>query len=164
MNIIIVGCGNIGFETAKRLCNGHKLLLINRSCPKDLMQFIRNHDNVWFESDDATNPSSMETVLTKFEGTFEKVDVLISTVGASCPTSALDDIEQFKGEFSLNFFGNLVPIQAVLERMLPRRTGRIIVISSTSGVFTYPGLTAYAPAKWALTNFCRNLAKGVTVK
>jgi len=99
----------------------------------------------------------MEAVLTKFEGTFETVDVLISTVGASCPTSALDDIEQFKGEFSLNFFGNLVPIQAVLKRMLPVGSGRIIVISSTSGVFAYPGLTAYVPAKWALTHFCRNL-------
>jgi len=106
----------------------------------------------------------METALTKLEGIFERVDALISTVGASCPTSALDDIEQFKGEFSLNFFGNLVPIQAVLRRMLPRRIGRIIVISSTSGVFTYPGLAAYAPAKWALTNFCRNLAKSVTVE
>jgi len=157
MNIVIVGCGNIGFETAKWLCNEHKLLLINRSCPEDLAQFVRNHDNVWFESADAANPSSMEAVLTKFEGTFETVDALISTVGASCPTSALDDVKQFESEFSLNFFGNLVPIQAILRRMLPRRTGRIIVISSTSGVFTYPGLTAYTPSKWALTNFCRNL-------
>ena len=157
MNIVIVGCGNIGFETAKRLCNEHKLLLINRSCPEDLAQFVWNHDNVWFESANATNPSSMEAALTKLDGTFERVDVLISTVGAFCPTSALDGIERFKTEFSLNFFGNLVPIQAVLKRMLPAKAGRIIVISSTSGVFTYPGPTAYAPAKWALTNFCLNL-------
>ena len=157
MNIVIVGCGNIGFETAKRLCDKHKLLLINRSCPEDLAQFVRNHDNVLFSSADATSPSSMEAALTKFDGTFETVDMLISTVGAFCPTSALDDIEQFKSEFHLNFFGNLVPIRAVLKRMLPVKAGRIIVISSTSGVFTYPGLTAYAPAKWALTNFCSNL-------
>ena len=157
MNIVIVGCGNIGFETAKRLCNEHKLLLINRSCPEDLAQFVRNHDNVWFESADATNPSSMEAALTKLDGKFNRVDILISTVGASCPTSALDDVEQFKSEFSLNFFGNLVPIQAILKRMLRAGAGRIIVISSTSGVFTYPGLIAYAPAKWALTNFCLNL-------
>ncbi len=157
MNIVIVGCGNIGFETAKRLCNGHKLMLINRSCPEDLEQFVRNRDNVWFESADATNPSSIEAALSKSEERFETVDVLISTVGASCPTSALDDVERFESEFSLNFFGNFVPIQAVLKRMLPRRTGRIVVISSTSGVFTYPGLIAYAPAKWALTNFCLNL-------
>ena len=164
MNIVIVGCGNIGFETAKRLCNEHKLLLINRSCPEDLAQFVRNHDNVWFESADATNPSSMEAALTKLDGKFNRVDILISTVGASCPTSALDDVEQFESEFGLNFFGNLIPIQVVLKRMLPVRSGRIIVLSSTSGVFAYPGLKAYVPAKWALTNFCRNLAKSVTVE
>ena len=157
MNIVIVGCGNIGLETAERLCNEHNLLLINRSCPEDLAQFVRNHDNVWFESADATYPSNIEAILNKFQGTFEKVDVLISTVGAFCPTSALDDIKRFKEEFYLNFFGNLVPIHAILRRMLLTGTGRIIVISSTSGVFTYPGLLAYTPAKWALTSFCLNL-------
>lgn len=157
MNIVIVGCGNIGFETAKQLCKEHTLLLINRSYPDDLEQFVRNHDNVWFSFADATDQSSMEAALTKFDGKFDRVEVLISTVGAFCPTSALVDMEQFRNEFNLNFFGNYVPIQVVLKRMLPERTGRIIVISSTSGVFAYPGLNAYVPAKWALTNFCRNL-------
>jgi NAD(P)-dependent dehydrogenase (short-subunit alcohol dehydrogenase family) len=157
MNIVIVGCGNIGFETAERLCNEHNLLLINRSCSEDLAQLVRNHDNVWFESADAANQSGIEAILNKFKGIFKTVDVLICTVGAFCPTSALDDIERFKEEFYLNFFGNLVPIQAILRRMLPAGAGRIIVVSSTSGVFTYPGLTAYTPAKWALTNFCLNL-------
>lgn len=157
MNIVIVGCGNIGFETAKQLCKEHTLLLINRSCPEDLAQFVQNHDNVWFSLADATDQSSMETALTNFEGKFNRVDVLISTVGAFCPTSALDDMERFRSEFNLNFFGNYVPIQVVLKRMLPAKSGRIIVISSTSGVFAYPGLKAYVPAKWALTNFCRNL-------
>jgi NAD(P)-dependent dehydrogenase (short-subunit alcohol dehydrogenase family) len=157
MNIVIVGCGNIGFETAKRLCQEHKLLLINRSFPDDLEEFVRNNDNVSFSLADATDQSSMEATLTKFDGKFSRVDVLISTVGAFCSTSALDDMEQFRSEFNLNLFGNLVPIQVVLERMLPERSGKIIVISSTSGVFAYPGLKAYVPAKWALTSFCCNL-------
>jgi len=157
MNIVIVGCGNIGFETAKQLCSEHTLLLINHSCPEDVAQFVQKHDNVWFSLADATDQSSMEAALTKYNGKFNRVDALVSTVGASCPTSAIDDIEQFKSEFHLNFFGNLVPIQAVLKQMLPVGSGRIVVISSTSGVFAYPGLKAYVPAKWALTNFCRNL-------
>ena len=35
------------------------------------------------------------------------------------------------------------------------------MLSSTSGVFAYPGLTAYVPAKWALTGLCETLRSEV---
>ena len=161
MNIVIVGCGNVGFETARLLCGEHSLLLINRSLPAEVARFVGEHGNVSFAQTDATDPLSIEQALTGFGAKADHVDVLVSTVGAFCSTSALDDFDMFESDFHLNFFGNLVPIKAVLKRMITARTGRIVVLSSTSGVFTYPGLTAYAPAKWALTAFCRTLRNEV---
>jgi NAD(P)-dependent dehydrogenase (short-subunit alcohol dehydrogenase family) len=161
VNIVIVGCGNVGFEAARLLCGDHNLLLVNRSLPADVAQFVREHGNVSFARADATDPLGVEQALTGFGAQADRVDVLLSTVGAFCSTSALDDFHTFARDFHLNFFGNLVPIQAVLNRMIAAHTGRIVVLSSTSGVFTYPGLTAYAPAKWALTAFCRTLRNEV---
>ena len=43
--------------------------------------------------------------------------------------------------------------------MIPAHAGRIVVLCSTSGVFTYPGMTAYCPAKWAITGFFQALTK-----
>jgi len=161
MNVVIVGCGNVGFETAKLLSDSHSVLLINRRCPEYLTDFLQQNGNVSFALADATHLSSIESILARNNG-FSKVDVLVSTVGALCPTSAIDGFDQFKRNFSVNFFGNLVPIKAVLKRMIAAQSGRIIVISSTSGVFTYQGLTAYAPAKWAVSSFCRVLRSEVT--
>jgi len=157
MNIVIVGCGNVGFETAKLLAENNSILLISRHRPRYLTEFLERQENVSFALGDATDLSVIDNILDQSGGRFAKIDALVSTVGAFCPASPKDNFDKFRSSFELNFFGNLVPIQAVLKRMIPVRAGRIIVLSSTSGVFTYEGLSAYPPAKWALTSLCRSL-------
>lgn len=157
MNIVIVGCGNVGFETAKLLTENNSILLIDRYRWEYLTEFIKKNENVSFTQGDATDLLAMERILGQFINIFHRVDVLISTVGAKCPNSPKDSFDNFKKDFELNFFGNLVPIKAALKRMIPERSGRIIVLSSTSGVFTCKGLSAYSPSKWALTALCRAL-------
>lgn len=48
MKIAIVGCGNIGLESAKLLCGRHSLVLINHSCPSELAAWIDQHGEVSF--------------------------------------------------------------------------------------------------------------------
>lgn len=162
VNVAIVGCGNIGLETARLLCGRHSLVLINHSCPSELAEWIHRHGDVSFVPADATNPQDMEAALQTFYRRFNKLDALLGTVGAACSASAIDDFDGYEREFLLNVLGNLVPLQTVLARMIPQREGRLVIVSSTSGVFTYPGLTAYAPAKWAVTNLCRVLRREIT--
>jgi len=161
VNVVIVGCGNVGFETARLLGGKHTLLIVNRSYPADLERFVQEHDRVSFALADATDLSSMSSALAGFEDSVGRIDALVSTVGTPGSGSALENFKQFKDEFNLNFFGNFVPVKAALERMLVQQWGQIVVISSTSGVHTYPGWGAYAPVKWALTNLCRTLRKEV---
>lgn len=49
-----------------------------------------------------------------------------------------------------NYFGPLAITKAILPSMLARRSGRIVVISSLSGKYGVPQLSAYAAAKHAL--------------
>jgi len=154
---VIVGCGNIGFETAKLLTEDNSILLIDRYRPEYLTELIEENENVFFAQGDALELSAMENHLDRAAKIFSRVDVLISTVGVNCQSSPIDDFYKFMKDFELNFFGNLVPIKAVLRKMMPERTGRIVILSSTSGVFAYKGLSAYPPGKWALTALCRAL-------
>ena len=160
MNIVIVGCGNVGLEAAKALVTDHRLLLISRRLSPEVKGFIADHPDAAFAEADAIDIAGMARVLTG-EDQVQRIDVLISTVGAPGSASALDDFESYRDDFNVNIFGNLVPIQAVLKRMISQRSGKIVVISSTSGVHTYPGWGAYAPSKWALTNLCRTLRQEV---
>ncbi len=160
MNIVIVGCGNIGFEVARCLSETHRVLVISRSCPDYLSELLRKHQNVSFARANATDPRSIADALA-CDRTFERVDAMVCTVGAPSSMSVLDDFDQFKGSFHLNIVANLVPIRAILKRMIAAGSGRIIAISSTSGIFAYPGLTSYVPAKWALTSLCRALRREV---
>jgi NAD(P)-dependent dehydrogenase (short-subunit alcohol dehydrogenase family) len=157
MNVVIVGCGNVGLETARRLCRGHVLLLVNRSNSPGVQDLLRGYSNLSFVSADATDAETMKRITADFVSRVGRLDALISTVGAFCPASAVDDFPSFENNFALNVFGNLSPIQAVLDHVIARRSGKIIVLSSTSGVFAYRGLTPYVPAKWALTSLCTTL-------
>jgi len=157
MNIIIMGCGNIGFEVARLLAEKHSILVVSRRCPNYLQEFLQQNGNVSFMPADATNTSAIESILNRWHGQVGKIDALVCTVGALCASSPIDNFDKFQSSFNQNFFGNLVPIKAVLRRMIPAKSGKIVVLSSTSGVFAYKGLSSYVPAKWALTNLCRAL-------
>lgn len=45
--------------------------------------------------------------------------------------------------------------------MIASHAGKIVVLSSTSGVFAHAGTTAYSPAKWAITGLFQALANKV---
>jgi len=57
MNIVIVGCGNVGFEAAKLLAENNSILLIDRYRPKYLTELLEKEENVFFALGDATDVS-----------------------------------------------------------------------------------------------------------
>jgi short-subunit dehydrogenase len=99
----------------------------------------------------------METVINKFTETHPHIDALICTVGISNPVTPMDNIGEYKAIFELNFFANLIPIKFIIKSMMEARSGRIVVISSSSGHIFPRSQTAYAPSKWALDRMCRSL-------
>jgi NADP-dependent 3-hydroxy acid dehydrogenase YdfG len=150
VNIIIVGCGNVGFETAKLLAEEHKLLLIDIRQPQYIKDFIADRKDLIFLPADATSIVQMETAIKTFTDRYQHIDALISTIGASIPGSLIDNFDVFKKAFELNFYGNLVPIKCVIDDMIAAGSGKLIIMSSTIGHHSPKCLDAYGPAKWAL--------------
>lgn len=159
MNIVIVGCGNIGFETAKLIAEEHSILLVDIKRHEQMQTFLNSRQNIHFAQIDAMSLLDDEpsNVWPQYKSFLNSSDVLITTVGAGLNTKAISDFRGFVTNFELNLLGNLIPMKAVLHSMIERKSGQLIILSSTSGHHAEAALTAYGPSKWALENVCRSL-------
>jgi NAD(P)-dependent dehydrogenase (short-subunit alcohol dehydrogenase family) len=79
------------------------------------------------------------------------IDVLINNAGLAYVATVEDmAMEDWRRQFETNFFGVIRVTQAVLPKMRERRHGRILMISSVSGLVTPPTQAAYSASKHAL--------------
>ena len=79
------------------------------------------------------------------------LDVLINNAGVNYTASVEDlSMEDWRAQFETNFFGVLRVTRAFLPQMRERRSGRILMMSSLSGLVTPPTQGAYSSSKHAL--------------
>jgi len=73
------------------------------------------------------------------------------------PTAEMDE-ETWDKAFAVDAKGVFLCSQAAIRKMIPRRQGRIVNISSIAGMVVRTGQIAYCSAKAAVTHFTRCLA------
>jgi len=79
------------------------------------------------------------------------IDVLIDNAGAGQfgPLAEVP-LEIVRHLFEVNVFGTLAITQRVLAGMIPRRSGRVIIVSSVAGLVAAPAIGPYSMTKHAL--------------
>ena len=103
------------------------------------------------------------------ESEFGSVDILVNNAGINRPTPGLNvDRENWDDHFNTNVRGGFFCAQAVAPKMIERKFGRIIFISSQSGLIGIPGQPVYCASKGAVINLVRTLGvewakHGITV-
>jgi len=85
-------------------------------------------------------------------------DVLITSSGIAVP-DYFQDIpdESFERHMSVNYFGTLWAIKAVVPAMRKRGTGQVVLVSSGAGLIGIFGYTNYSPTKFALRGLAESL-------
>jgi len=79
------------------------------------------------------------------------VDVLVNNAGIIYVSTVEDTLmEDWRRQFETNFFGVVRVTQAVLAHMRTRRRGRILMVSSVSGIITPPTHGPYSSTKHAM--------------
>lgn len=118
---------------------------------------------------DVRNIDQIRTGIQTIESRFGVVDILVNNAGINRPSSGLDvDEQNWNDHFDTDVRGGFFCAQAVALGMIERKFGRIIFISSQSGLVGIPGQPVYCAAKGAIINLVRTLGvewakHGITV-
>jgi len=108
-------------------------------------------DRVLVAPGDVAKPDDRDRALAKVRETWDHVDVLVNNAGSARPGVVEDlDLSGVQQLFAVNTFGYLAWMKMLLPAMRRRGTGRIVNISSVSGLMSFPGLSAYAATKFAV--------------
>lgn len=89
---------------------------------------------------------------------YQRVDCLIHNAAIALRDRVVDtDIAIHQRVMATNYFGPVVLTKALLPAMLTRGSGHFVVISSLSGKYGAPQMSAYAASKHALEGFFESL-------
>nr|WP_251009606.1 MULTISPECIES: SDR family oxidoreductase [unclassified Bacillus (in: firmicutes)] len=161
---IVTGCSSgfgelIAIELAK---TGYNVIATMRNLKKQdtLLKLAAAEsvtDKITVFPLDVTQQQSIEELKVYLES-LVSVDLLVNNAGYAqggfCEELSM---EEYRNQFETNFFGVIAVTQAVLPVMHRQGSGKIINMSSISGRFGFPGLSAYVASKHALEGYSESL-------
>ncbi|WP_026576233.1 SDR family oxidoreductase [Bacillus sp. UNC438CL73TsuS30] len=135
--------------TMRDLTKSEQLLELAKE--KQVVDFIHVHLL------DVTSPESIHAFKSFLSG-WPSIDVLVNNAGFAVGGFSEElSIEDYRKQFETNFFGVIAVTNTVLPLMRANGQGRIINMSSISGRFGFPGLSAYSASKHALEGYSESL-------
>jgi NAD(P)-dependent dehydrogenase (short-subunit alcohol dehydrogenase family) len=111
---------------------------------------------------DVTDEAALRAAVDAAEAAFGGLDVLVNNAGYGL-TGAVEEasLAEIRALFEVNTFAPIVATQAVLPYFRARRAGRVINVSSVSGVAVWAGTGVYTASKFALEGVMQTLAQEV---
>lgn len=159
--LVTGGTKGIGKAIADRLAqSGAQVIITARSNAAQLS------GNQHFIAGDLSDAAQTASVARKIQQQFGAIDILINNLGANLAPaggfSVLTD-EHWEQALQVNLLSSVRLDRSFLPDMLARKSGVIIHISSTSGMFPLWDTTmAYSSAKAALNAYSKALASEVS--
>ncbi|HET6345023.1 MAG TPA: SDR family oxidoreductase, partial [Myxococcota bacterium] len=154
--VLITGCSSgFGLLSAVRLARqGHRVFAsmrdLERAAP---LQAAARDAGVAVDllQLDVGDPASRQRAISDIRGAAGRIDVLINNAGQALGGFFEDvDLDELRAQFEVNFFAVAALSRAVLPMMRAQGHGRIINISSVSGLVAQPSVSAYCASKFAL--------------
>jgi len=160
---IVTGAGSgIGFEIARQLLSNGVRVIINdldEQLIKDAARRLGSKDQCIPFPGDAGEIPLIDRMIEKAIEKFGRLDIAIANAGMTSYGSFLTFTEeQFSNLINLNLRGSFFLAQrASLQMIKQKSAGRILLMSSVTGILSHPFLCAYGMTKAAISNLAKNL-------
>jgi NAD(P)-dependent dehydrogenase (short-subunit alcohol dehydrogenase family) len=163
----------IGRVTARVLCERGMAVAVNDVSGEGAEQAAEELRlagyTAWAYAADVTSAAEVTRMVERVDTEAGPLWLLVNNAGVyhSAPAAELTE-QQWDEEFAVDAKGVFLCSQAAIRAMMPRREGRIVVMSSIAGVIARTGQIGYCAAKAASIHFARCLAvemapHGITV-
>jgi 3-oxoacyl-[acyl-carrier protein] reductase len=114
---------------------------------------------------DAANEKEVERVRGSILGALGKVDILVNNVGIARYAPFADlTLADYDWMMNTNMRSTFLFTKAFLPPMVERGSGWVVFVASVSGLFGFPGETAYCASKHAQVGFAKALDREVSEK
>jgi 3-dehydrosphinganine reductase len=158
--VVTGGSQGIGLEAARLLAaRGARVSIIARD-PDRLAAALAviDSESAGAASADVTDPEALAGALDQVEAARGPCELLLAAAGAAHP-GYFDqlDVDVFRDQMELDYFGTLHAVRAVLPGMLRRGRGGLVGVSSGAALVGVFGYGAYAPAKFAVRGLMETL-------
>jgi 3-oxoacyl-[acyl-carrier protein] reductase len=161
---LVTGSGRgIGKAIAVRLSEAGAIVIINdvtddaKAASEEL---IASGKQSLFIKANISSSSEVNQMINTIINTYGKIDILVNNAGITRDqlTMLLTD-EDWDSVLNINLKGVFYCTRSVLKHMMKQRWGRIINISSISGIVGNPGQVNYCAAKAGIIGITRTVAK-----
>ena len=115
---------------------------------------------------DVSQDAQVREVVRRALERFGRIDILVNNAGVLAKGKPSPFYEKTEDAWdyviNVNLKGMFNCTRAVIEHMIRRKSGKIVNISSTSGLVGFPGLVDYSASKAGVIGFTMALAKEVS--
>ena len=155
--LVAGGSGGIGLGIARRLLQAGADVHITGTRPGSYDYGESELSGLIFHTLDVTDPSAVQA----FAATFNKLDILVSSIGIVGYGGSEYEIDTFRKVVDVNLNGvmHLCTCFRDLLQGSDERDGSIVLVGSTSSFIATPGQPAYSASKGALLTLTKSLAQ-----
>ena len=153
--VLVTGCSSgIGLALAELLYKeqNYRVIVTARSTSlAGLRERFQESDRFWVRSLDVTSESERNELIHEISKAWDGVNILINNAGVSYRAVVEHmNVTEEQHQFEVNYFGPVGLIRAVLPHMRKLGSGRIVSVSSVSGMLAMPTMGSYSASKYAL--------------
>ncbi|CAP44261.1 SDR family NAD(P)-dependent oxidoreductase [Bordetella petrii] len=122
-------------------------------------EIVRNGGTALAAGGDVTDYDAMQSLVGRVMDEWQRVDILVNNAGILRDKSfSKMSLEDFRQVLDVHLMGSVHCIKAVWEIMREQRYGRIVMTTSSSGLYGNFGQSNYSAAKMALVGLMQTLA------
>lgn len=160
--VIITGCSSgLGLALARHLESLKQYRLVVTAREKSfakLMELFKSSDEMLLHKLDVTENEQVSQLVNAVTQKWGRIDILINNAGI-CFRGVVEhmDPESEMIQLKTNYLGPMNLVRSVLPIMREQRGGKIINISSVSGMISMPTMASYSASKQALEGATESL-------